>query len=273
MHNRTSFSIAVMIVLFLGVALLGPSCTLAVQAPAGSSSNPKIASDDGKEATADFPKDVSADRDAEIQQLKQRVAELEATQESLKAILFKTVKLQQQQAERRYQEVVTEYQNSERLQLQGILSAYQLDLDRFEMEKARLEWQLTEANFHAPELAAQIDLLESQRRLRVAQQQYLESKMKLAKGYLGPKLLERFQKALDSRKEEVNLQEQRLQAVREMIKTVPKDAAQDAEPNAVVPEDARPDAPAADAPASGTRSPVLEGNTVREASSTAASKE
>jgi hypothetical protein len=97
-----------------------------------------------------------------VQQLEDRVARLEE-------ILFATTKLSVYDAQRHLSDAEFRLKESEKLFFRGLLDEYQLQWDRFEVERARLEVRLAESDGDARLIAAHIDLRQAENELVVAQ--------------------------------------------------------------------------------------------------------
>lgn len=151
-----------------------------------------------------------------IKALQQRVEKLEAKVDILQSLLFRTVRLDQLAALDRYKKAKALYENSEKLRIQGLITAIQVDQDRFTLEKAKLEYILSRLQGDPSNVSVQIDLIQARSDLLVSQQQLQISEQQLARGLASPQEITRRKREVQDREREVEFQKKRLEDVRKL---------------------------------------------------------
>lgn len=173
----------------------------------------------GATANPDTDPVVAADDEpVTMESLVKRVNELESRVDVLQQLLFRTVKLDQLEAVERYKQAKSILENSQRLQIRGLITAAEVDQDRYDLEKARLELLLARSNTQMDQISVQIDLTEARSQLRLAQQQLQYSESLLAKGMISEQEWMKMKREVADRERAVQFQTQRLESVEKLVR-------------------------------------------------------
>jgi hypothetical protein len=141
-----------------------------------------------------------------------RIEQLTVRVERLEKILFATSKLAVFDAERNLADAQQRLRDSERLFLQGFLTDAQLAADRFAVARARREVELARADRDGYRIASEIDLMQAEYALQVAEQQ-LEFTQRMAnRGFNSLTDVADRRAGVDRAKKQLELARQRLDA-------------------------------------------------------------
>lgn len=154
---------------------------------------------------------------AENTALRERVDALEKKLELMEQLLFKTVRLEQLEATERLRQAQAALENSRKLQLRGIITPAEVQLDFYQLEMAKLQLQLTAAECDYREVSTHIDLVAARSELLRAQQRLRQYELQFPRGIISPDVLKRQQQVVEDRERAVDFQQERLEAVRQMV--------------------------------------------------------
>lgn len=159
--------------------------------------------------------------------LAERVTRLERRVEKLESILFATSQLSEIEARRRLEEAQRQYRNTRQLLIKGMATAAQVDLQRREVEQARLELQMATATRDFESTSARLELTEAKQRLEQARQQLEYTRRLRDRGFATRAQLEADRRAVGDAERAVELANLKWKAVQELFDDAGADGTRD----------------------------------------------
>ncbi len=159
---------------------------------------------------------IQQEGEKEDTELSRRVELLESRVEKLESILFATASLSVEEAKRQLAAAKQALRDTERLHMQGFISELALQQDTFRVEQARRELDLATAESNQSIIVGEIDLLESRRRLDVAQATLRQTELLYDRGYVSGIELDRAKEAVIQLQKRLELAENKAKAAKEL---------------------------------------------------------
>lgn len=119
----------------------------------------------------------------EKDQLSSRVETLEKRTELLEQILFSAVKLETSRAQRALDDRQDQLRNSKSLFAKGMITRFQLEQEQLRLQRAQVEFKLASSPANQRQLVSELELIESQRRLKAATEDLQYRRRLLQRGY------------------------------------------------------------------------------------------
>ena len=141
-------------------------------------------------ARQDGPPTPKIENDDRIDRLEKRVAILEK-------ILFSSVKLETKRAERLLADRKARLKNSRKLFARGLITEFQLQQDRMQVEEAERELALATAQSNQKRLASELEVLDAEQRLKVAIKELEFSQNLARRGFATKTEVERLERLVD----------------------------------------------------------------------------
>lgn len=147
-------------------------------------------------------------------ELEKRVLALETRLGELESLLFSASQLTIYNAERQLEDKTERLEQSERLYLKGLLQKSRFDFDRFLVSRAQLELALATATDGHYQIVCEIDVLQAQFNLDVAQQSVEYNRRSLLKGYTSRDKMQRLENVVVEAKKTLQIAQQKLDAIK-----------------------------------------------------------
>lgn len=148
--------------------------------------------------------------------LNERVEQLESRIAILEKLLFSSVRLEKNRAQRLLNDRKNRLKNSRALYAQGMITEFELQQDRMQVDEAQQELELAIAESRQNQLASELDLLEAERKLKVAADQLTYRRNMARRGYASKAEVQQLEQALDQAKLELENAKLKLESAKKL---------------------------------------------------------
>jgi multidrug resistance efflux pump len=159
------------------------------------------------------PPASAQDLHQELEAANQRVTALEARIGKLEGLMYASMQLSVYDAKRRMAAAVTELEQNRRLYNRGLLLSIELERSQYEVDRARRELELARCESGHHHYSAQIDLLDAEFELKLANDHLERNREAAARGLVTTWQLEKGVEAVDRAKKSLEFARQKLEAL------------------------------------------------------------
>ncbi len=154
-------------------------------------------------------------------ELEKRVLALETRLGQLESLLFSASQLTIYNAKRQLENSTERLEQSERLYLKGRLQKSRFDFDRFLVDRAKLELALATATDGHYQIVCEIDVLQAQFNLDVAQQSVEYNRRSLLKGYTSRDKMQRLENVVAEAEKTLQIAQKKLDDIKAAQPQIP----------------------------------------------------
>lgn len=159
------------------------------------------------------PATFAQDLRQELESANQRVAALEARIGKLEDLMYASMQLSVYDAKRRMAAAVAELEQNRRLYNRGLLLSIELERSQYEVDRARRELELARCESGHHHYSAQIDLLDAEFELKLANDHLERNREAAARGLVTTWQLEKGVEAVERAKKSLEFARQKLDAL------------------------------------------------------------
>ena len=147
-------------------------------------------------------------------ELADRIDLLEKRTELLEQILFSSVKLETTRAQRALEDRKAQLRNSKKLFAKGLVTRFQLEQEQLRVNTAQRELQLASSTTNQRQLVCELELLEAQRQLKVANEELTYQRTLARRGFASQLEVEGVERWVDEATQVLNQAKVKLEAAK-----------------------------------------------------------